>query len=49
MAELKQNEFADLITRSYEKHMLSAGLTAEQVAMVHLRVAGDLILRLIGK
>lgn len=49
MPDLKQNEFAELITKSYEKHMRSAGLTPEQIAMVHLRVAGDLILRLIGK
>lgn len=43
MGKMTEKELADLITGSYEKHMLSAGLSEEKVFLIHIKVAADII------
>lgn len=43
MSKVSEQEFSQTIIGAYEKHMLEAGLKEQQIALIHLKVAADLI------
>lgn len=43
MDETRAKEFSDTVVRSYERHMISAGMSKEQTAIIHIKVAADII------